>query len=159
MRNFCAYVCLLLLLNFKLVRGGVVPFFRYYNSRIADHFYTRNFQELWFGRGGWKFERVECRIHSSPARGTVPLYRYWGNRDHFYTTNKREIGTVVPGQVGKYGFRSEGVAGYCYPRYRSGLIPLYRFYHAGLSNHFYTTSYREGRHYNFEGVACYVYRR
>ena len=41
----------------------------------------------------------------------APFYRYWkaSGADHFYTTNILEITAAVPGQVGKFGYKSEGV--------------------------------------------------
>ena len=44
-----------------------------------------------------------------------PLYRYWNGRDHFYTTNPHEIGTITHGRKGRGGYTSEGVA--CYVAY------------------------------------------
>jgi len=78
------------------------------------------------------------------------VYRWWNGVDHFYTQESRSFN----------GFISEGVAGYCYPNDRgSKTIPLYRFYyHTPCYNHFYTTSYNEGKRagYKYEGVVCYV---
>lgn len=34
--------------------------------------------------------------------------------DHFYTTNPNEIGTTTPGTTGRYGYKSEGIAGKIY---------------------------------------------
>ena len=49
--------------------------------------------------------------------GTVPLYRYWNdkNGDHFYTRHSKEIGTTSPGNVGRHGYKSEGIACYVFP--------------------------------------------
>jgi len=138
---------------------AATPFYRYYHSGIMDHFYTRDWNELrWGSQNAWKYERTECKIHGSQVPGTVPLYRYWGSNDHFYTTNINEIGTARPGQRGKYNFVSEGVAGYCYPRPGRGLKPLYRFYHEGRHvNHFYKCSDRNTPGgYKYEGVQCYL---
>ena len=54
---------------------------------------------------------------SGPPAGTVPLYRYWNpsSADHFYTTNADEIGTTTSGEVGRYGYHSEGIACYVSP--------------------------------------------
>lgn len=45
----------------------------------------------------------------------VPVYRYWNGQDHFYTTDKDEIGVTVQGQKGKLGYVSEGIAFYAPP--------------------------------------------
>ena len=50
--------------------------------------------------------------HAEVACSTyAPFYRYFrpSGADHFYTTNILEIGVAVPGQVGKYNYKSEGV--------------------------------------------------
>ena len=100
--------------------------------------------------------------------GTVPLYRYYNgaNHDHFYTINPHEIGTVVPGVTGRHGYTSERIAAYCYPHSSTGMVPLYRYYNGGASDHFYTTNAAEigttvpgllGLHgYRSEGVACRI---
>ena len=77
-------------------------------------------------------------------------------------------GTAVQGVIGNHGYVSEGIAGYCYPAPRSGLIPLYRYYQASVIDHFYTTNANEigttvhgqvGHHgYKSEGITCYVFK-
>jgi len=138
---------------------SATPFYRYYHSGIVDHFYTRNWNELgWGSANAWIYERQECRIFGTQISGTVPLYRYYGNHDHFYTTNIHEIGTATPGQMGHHNFRSEGVAGYCFPNPGPGLLPLYRFMRIShYWNHFYkcSSSSTPGG-YNYEGIACYL---
>ena len=145
-----------------------LPFHRYWNSAIGDHFYTLNPTEIGtttpgqIGEHGYTSEGVQCKIFARPVAGTVRLYRYWlaGNRgDHFYTLNQSEIGTTTPGMTGNFGYVSEadgfssvpgiteGVAGYCYPGPVEGLaieaIPLYRYYNGGSNDHFYTTDAEE----------------
>ena len=71
----------------------------------------------------------------------------------------------MPGRVGRHGYRSEGITGYCFPRYRKGTVPLYRYSKAHGLDHFYTTDSAEigtthpGRvvkhGYRSEGIACY----
>jgi len=107
------------------------------------------------GRGSkdsWLYEGVQCKLYPSKVPGTIPLYRWWNGLDHFYTSERRSFNNL--------GFKSEGVAGYCYPRDRgSQTIPLYRwYYHGTCYNHFYTTSYSEGKGsgYKYEGIVCYV---
>ena len=34
----------------------------------------------------------------------VPFYRYFNGKDHFYTTNGLEIGTVTNGCLGKLNY-------------------------------------------------------
>jgi hypothetical protein len=134
-----------------------VPFYRFYNDNLGHHLYTTNWEEIWSSTDIWSHEGIECNIYPNQEPGTVPLYRYFlQDRDYFYTTNEAEIGTTEIGQVGKYGYVSQGVAGYCYPNSRTGVEPLYRFVEFGDTNHFYTTSYAEGQGWLYESVACYV---
>jgi len=153
---------------FGFIDASRVNLYRYFNGKISDHFYTTNYNELKSGNGDWKYEGVQCKISQYWQPEAAPLYRYWlPGKDHFYTTNINEIGTSIPGQTGKHGYKSEGVTGYCFYAKKSGTVPLYRYYHGGNQNHFYTTNAKEigvtgsghiGNHgYKSEGVACYVY--
>lgn len=164
----------LLELKKHILRLSSRPLYRYWQGAVRDHFYTTNREEIGtttpgqVGKYGYKSEGVAARIFFSRVRSSVPLYRYYQpqRRDHFYTTNPNEIGTTKSGVVGRYGYRSEGIAGYCYPKQEQGTIPLYRYWHGAVSDHFYTTNIREigharpgvkGRYgYVSEGVACYV---
>ena len=103
---------------------GSVPLYRYYNGQAHDHFYTTNANEIGAitpglkGHHGYSSEGIAGYCFPSPWFGTVPLYRYYltkGSPDHFYTTNPHEIGTIVPGAIGKYGYKSEGIACYVFP--------------------------------------------
>ena len=96
---------------------------------------------------------------SDPA--LAPLYRYWGNNNHFYTTNFNELGD------GARGYRLEGVAAIIHSKRVPGTVPLYRYFKSNPTDHFYTTNANEigvttpgfvGRHgYKSEGIAGYVY--
>lgn len=99
--------------------------------------------------------------------GLAKLYRYWGNGDHFYTTNVKEIGTSTPGQRGNHGYTSEGTQCLIYTSQVYGTVPLYRYYSAAVIDHFYTTNAKEigtttpgqsGNHgYKSEGVTGYCF--
>merc|ERR1719499_724355 len=78
---------------------------------------------------------------SQPQANKVPLYRYWNGVEHFYTTSSEEIGTVTPGLKGKYGYTSEGIAGYVSTVQANGYVPLYRYWND--VEHFYTTNAHE----------------
>lgn len=77
---------------------GYAPFYRYYNG---EHFYTIIIQEIGTalpgqkGKYGYVSEGVQCIVSTEPEAGLVPLYRYWNGKDHFYTTNDKEIGTTM----------------------------------------------------------------
>ena len=102
--------------------AGSYPLYRYWNNWMGDHFYTLYASEIGtttpgsYGKYGYVCEGVAGYCLKHQVSGSVPLFRYYngGNRDHFYTTNSNEIGTTVPGQVGKYGYQSEGIDCYVF---------------------------------------------
>ena len=157
--------------------NSFAPLFRYYHYKVIDHFYTTNWNEIGEmipgrrGKHGYTTEGIACMLvtrRMSPRKNLVPLYRYFKGGDHFYTTNSGEIGTTRNGQLGKHGYRSEGIAGYCYSKPTKDTVPFYRYWKPQRNNHFYTTNPAEigtttpGRRgrlgYISEGVACYVHR-
>eukprot|EP01084_Bolivina_argentea_P257208 433277_1 len=105
-----------------------------------------------------------CSTQPTKQLQLVPFYRYCNGKEHFYTTNAHEIGTDVTGVTGRYGFKSEGIAGYISAVKQANLIPLYRYFNG--KEHFYTTNAHEigtdvtgvtGKHgYKSEGIAGYV---
>lgn len=143
-----------------------VPFHKYYSKSKDDHFYTTNKHEV-DASDDYTHLSVACHIYPTQVPGSLPFYRYFNGHNSFYTLYGTEIGATTPGDVGKFGYRSEGVAGYCYPQQEAGSIPLYRYYkHERTYDHYYTTDASDigttilgqvGRDgYKFEGVACYV---
>ena len=166
---FCA------LLDTGLVQATTTtPLYRYWKASVSDHFYTTDPNEIGtttpgqVGKHGYVSEGSPGLVYKYQVLNSVPLYRYWkaSVSDHFYTTNSAEIGTTIPGQTGKHGYKSEGVTGFCMPRQTDDTIPLYRYWKASVSDHFYTTTLqeigtadpgKEGRYgYVSEGITCYV---
>ena len=98
---------------------GSKPLYRYQNGQ--NHFYTQDSSEIGTaktgvkGKHGYISEGIAGYCFPSKYPGTVPLYRYYGNEDHFYTTDAKEIGTVVPGAKGRHGYKSEGIVCYVIP--------------------------------------------
>ena len=139
--------------------------YRYHGK--TDHFYTHNWYEVGTkdvgatGHHGYKTQGIAFRMEPTQVAGSVPLYRYWNAKwwDHFYTTNWNTI--AWNGKTGNHGFIYEGVAGFCFPSQKAGTVPLYRYFHGGVMDHYYTTDARvlgTGRHgWHYEGVECYVY--
>ena len=139
-----------------------------------DHFYTTNAKEIGttksgtIGNHGYRSEGIECQIHRRKQPNTYPLYRYWNSdrNDHFYTISSDEIGTTTPGVIGKHGYKSEGIAGYCFKKQLADTVPLYGYWNRKQKDHLYTTSASEigtttpkhmGKHgYISEGITCYV---
>ena len=97
----------------------------------------------------------------------VPFYRYWNGKNHFYTTNKNEIGTTTPGTIGHYNYTFERVECLIHANQVVGSVPLYRYFQYQLLDHFYTTDADEigtttrdqfGKHgYRSEGVSGYCF--
>ena len=147
---------------------GYAPFYRYWNG--VEHFYTVNINEIGtaipdqVGKFNYKSEGVQCIVCTRPEKGTLPLYRYWNGKDHFYTTSADEIGVISAGVTGKHGYTFESIAAYCYGEKKENNVPLYRYWNG--VEHFYTTNPVEigtvtpgevGNHkYRSEGVAGYV---
>jgi len=96
------------------------------------------------------------------------VHRYWNanTKDHFYTHNAQEIGTTTPGQVGNHGYSYESSSFTVFTHHHHGLLPVYRYWHPGITNHFYTSNASEigtttpgqtGNHgYTMEGILGYV---
>ncbi|CAF2743129.1 unnamed protein product [Rotaria sp. Silwood2] len=76
------------------------------------------------------------------VENVIPLYRYAGGGAYFYTTSVDEIGTIMPGGIGKYQYVFEGVACNIFATLQPNTIPLYR-YSANTYSHFYTTNWAE----------------
>ena len=163
---------ILTLLTFLLFLS--VPLFRYWNMETLDHFYSTDIQDVGIhgnrGKNSYISEGVECQIYKVHVPGTIPLYRYvlpGPQEDHLYTTDENEIGTTEPGQVGKYGYKMEEIAGYCYANPTAGTVPLYVYHKASTVDHLYTTHGDElgentpfiyqKKGYDYEGIACHVY--
>ncbi len=119
------------------VNGG--EFFRLYNWRSNDHFYTADAGERDAAvRSGYVTEGSIGSVTGSQVSGSTPLYRLYNsrNRKHFYTTNADEQNGLT-----SRGYVSEGISGYVNP---SGAgIAVYRLYNARVDDHFYTTSAEE----------------
>ena len=148
-----------------------IPFYRYWNNK--DHFYTTNANEIGttkeglLGKNGYTSYGTECKLYPTRVPGSRPLYRYFDGKNHFYTQNAEEIGTIVPGVIGKSKYKSEGIAGYCFPEEHKGTVPFYRYYrYRGQADHYYTVDVADigtiipgttGHHgYKYEGIACWV---
>lgn len=99
--------------------------------------------------------RLELVIDARPA-DTSLLYRYYIHTpfvDHFYTVNPCGERSGF-----EHNYAYEGLACRLYSRQISGSIPLYRKYHDGAYDHFYTTSRNEAPHYTHEGPVGFILR-
>jgi len=92
--------------------------YRYWNGK--EHFYTNNPYEIGTDVKGvtakynYKCEGVGFKLYKEQEKETIPIYRYYNptSKDHFYTTNAEEIGTVQVGMLGKHNYKMEGILGY-----------------------------------------------
>lgn len=97
---------------------GLLPAYRYWKADTKDHFYTTNVSEIGTthpgqaGNHGYVCEGVLGYVSPTAFHGGIPVYRYWKDSDHLYTTNAQEIGATNPGQVGHHGYKCEGILGY-----------------------------------------------
>ncbi|KAJ3546032.1 hypothetical protein NMY22_g2211 [Coprinellus aureogranulatus] len=140
-----------------------IPFYRSFNARSTDHFYTTNRAEHTnaYTNLGYSDEGISGYILPSQEPHTVPLYRLYNGRvsDHFYTTNAAERDNARD----RLGYADEGVAGYVYPDAGCGALPLYRLYNAGWNDHFYTMNFEERENaavnlgFTREGTAGYIF--
>mmetsp|Transcript_23367 Transcript_23367/g.37402 ORF Transcript_23367/g.37402 Transcript_23367/m.37402 type:complete len:300 (+) Transcript_23367:138-1037(+) len=77
----------------------------------------------------------------------VPLHRYYNGKDHLYTTNLQEIGTIPEiGSSGRGGYKYDGVACYVSSGPQADLVVLHRVYRKGGKeggDHLYTTNFGE----------------
>merc|ERR1711916_144886 len=123
---------------------GAVPLYRYYNTKVKDHFYTTNWASLGnAGSDGWRFEGVQAYIYKEKESGSIPLYRYYSaaDKDHLYTTNY--LGRE------KDGYKLQGITGYVLEaspetgglpwENAASKVPLFRYYNKNTRDHFYTT--------------------
>jgi hypothetical protein len=70
---------------------------------------------------------------------------------------------VERNRIVSQGYSFEKNEGYVFDAPRAGVVPLYRLFHPGNGDHFYTTNATERDNavrssgYVSEGIACYVF--
>lgn len=104
-------------------------------------------------------------IRAYATCGYTPLYRYCDGFDHFYTADINEIGTAVPGQMGRNGYISDGIQCIVSTDPGPNRVPLYQYCNG--RDHLYTTKPDEigttvsgatGKGgYVFDRIAAYCY--
>jgi len=86
---------------------GTVPFYRWYNPRIINQFYSHDFKK---GNTlvGYVYEGVVGHIATSRLKDTRELYRWFNpkTRRHFFTLDPKGEG------MNKKGYVFDGIAGY-----------------------------------------------
>ena len=145
--------------------AGVVPVYRFFNTRTQAHFYTTSATERDQIRNTlpqFQYEGEAFSAMGAAGAGLSPVHRFFNTQTgvHFYTISddeKNHIQATLP------QFRYEGVAYHASKVAGAGLIPLHRFYLATRGFHFYSASPTEAAYikttlpqYVYEGVAYHV---
>ncbi|KAI6217090.1 hypothetical protein M3Y95_01240100 [Aphelenchoides besseyi] len=137
--------------------------YRSYNYGLTDHFYTISASESQTAVGiGWLQEDpmgyVGTREDPKCPKFTQ-LYRLYSRllSNHIYTVDKSERADLLSS-----GYTAEYNAGYCSTEPGCGMLPLFRLWHAGFHDSFYTINEEEkesaiGKGYSFQRIECYVY--
>ena len=127
------------------------------HSANGDYFYaTRcvDVQSYTGPGGGYKLEKLAFYIDDAPQTGTVPLFRFSKDQNHFYTTDGFAEGDA--------DYKLEALLGYVSKSAAAGKVPLYRAYSAQQGHHFYTNDLNEYNNatsklgYKAEGIIGYV---
>jgi hypothetical protein len=126
--------------------ASVVPVFRFGKS-TGVHFYTVQFME---GVGAkFNIEGPRFNLFRNGGAGYTALYRcYVPHDDHHFMSSDSNC----------EGYTIDGLMGYVAANPATGLVPLYRFYHAAKIDHLITTDYQEGvsNGYALEATFGYV---
>ncbi|MEZ4222945.1 MAG: MopE-related protein [Polyangiaceae bacterium] len=123
------------------------------NSGISAHFYTTSLSEA--SSSGYTIEYQNFYyLYKTALTGMTSFYRCLkANGKHFYTAASNcEGGGTSEGAMGFIGTASTGCQS----------TPLYRLYHSGVGDHFYTTTTSERDYavsigYKYESIAGYVW--
>ena len=134
--------------------GGA--FYRIYNSRTHDHFYTANLDERNAAlNAGYVDQGSIGSVAGNQNGDAVALYRLYNSRTgkHFFTTNVDESNSLLA-----RGYHDEGIAGYVHPTNSGSGAGVYRLYNVRYDDHFYTLDQNEGNSaaaggYSREGVS------
>ncbi|MER8995556.1 hypothetical protein [Mesorhizobium sp. M0678] len=129
-----------------------------FRLRGPDHLYTISCDEAKAvqssGQYTLEYDSLFFHIQSERVSGFVPLYRYYGQERHFYTTSDNAEG------VGFY--RLEGITGYVSPVKTADTVPVYRAYNPNSGEHFLTAKESEYNglrttgQWQMEGAVFYV---
>jgi hypothetical protein len=132
--------------QFKTVAKGAAPDKANYNVGVNN--------------GNVTTDGAPSGMPSTGASGQyMPLYRMFGNGDHFYTTNPSERTSAESSN----GYKDEGITGYLATSQVSGSQPFYRMIKnsTNFNDHFYTANPSERQSattqgYRDEGVIGFI---
>jgi|GEM_PF-329211 len=153
--------------------GSISEVYRFWSPILKRHFYTINVAErdllIAEHSQAWTYEGPVYKAASSAFQaGLKPVYRFWSPvaQTHFYTISEDEKNYLVDKYSEVWSF--EAVAFYAYPEgaQPADSVPVYRFWNAVDSTHFYTVDPSERDTlireypgvYLYEGAVFYAYR-
>jgi hypothetical protein len=116
--------------------AGTVPLYRWARPRRGDHFYTTSPEAGQLPALGYVYQGICCYVPDRPGPNTLPLSRWRGPREWFYTTDTHGDNLF------RLGFRPEAVACQVIAPDTpppAGAVPFYRFVDPRTGVHFYTT--------------------
>ncbi|XOF32657.1 MAG: hypothetical protein ACL93V_11550 [Candidatus Electrothrix sp. YB6] len=111
----------------------------------------------------WKYDGIPFCAYLSKKNGTVPVYRFWNNRNnaHFYTASEKEKNKLISDSDQFWNYERIEWHAFRFPE--SGTVPIYRLYSKTFERHFYTTSEGErdqlvaGGLWQYEGIGWYAF--
>ncbi len=123
--------------------------YRCYNTSSGDHILTTNPGEV-SGQRYWIVEGEFGNIYTDNSKpNTTPLYRYYYNKYHFFTTNLNELGT---------GNGYQGIVGYVNSINEAGFKTIYRY--NSRRGHVYCNNFDElgwgNSTWSYEGITGYI---
>jgi len=167
-------------LNLAYTVSGAAPepnatVYRFWSPVLSGHFYTvkETERDLLINQypDVWTYEGPVYRAFGAPIdAGLKPVYRFWSElvSSHFYTISEVERDYLLNNYA--YAWTYEGPVFYAYPQGQQplGTKPVYRFWSALVSKHFYTISEAEKKAvqeqyssnvWYLEGIAWYAYEQ
>lgn len=125
--------------------SSLVPIYRFFNTRIAAHFYTASLEErnnVIATLPSLRYEGIAFYASTQPARGLSPVYRFYNTQTgvHLYTISESEkthIQNNIP------ALKYEGIAYYASQITAVGTTSLRRFFVRDRGFHFYSSSPEE----------------
>lgn len=152
---------------------SVSEVYRFWSPILKRHFYTISLTErdvlIAEQAQSWTYEGPVYKAAASAFQtGLKPVYRFWSPvaQTHFYTISEAEKDFLIEKYSEVWSF--EAVAFYAYPEGAQPVdsVPVFRFWNAVDSTHFYTVDPSERDTlireypgvYLFEGAVFYAYR-
>jgi len=93
-----------------------------------------------------------------PMAGTIPIFRYFHDQtggallaEHFFVNDYNALG------YGTSGYVFEGIGFFAFATQQPGTVPVYRYYNAGLNDHYYTPVLGSYSGYVYERIEFYAY--